>query len=358
MESNNNCNNLERSNILCSDCKLVLKSIYSVGSASSINECESLSEKSKDRNSLLDEYKTTNLNKEIINKTNDKLNNPQYFSYKDKLPLPILNNNEKNNITTQEGYKLLDKKRPTKELTKIYSFNNYKERLINIKKKPKIIEDRILKEVEQLPMNTWKRQKLQAPNNNHDNYVCKEVCLINSEEYETTKRPNEKYCEKEQIKYTDFKDLYNLNMQSKQFIQMNSIESSKHFSSQSKKCETDFTNEPDYIMQLHTLKSIILNRRKKVLNIAQNLSLLSSHLGDICNTILEKNAINPEMEDTNTNKNINLNANKKVDKSTSPLLITESSPAVINNLTEMKTNSRNMYTYNPYRTKNNLHKKM
>lgn len=69
--------------------------------------------------------------------------------------------------------------------------------------------------------------------------------------------------------------------------------------------------------------------------------------------------LNPDIENTKTNKDTNLNINQKVDKSTSPLLFSESSnPVVINNPTEMKTNSRDMYTYNPYRTKNNLQKKM
>lgn len=270
MESNNYCNNLEISNNFCSDCKLVLKSIYSVGSASSINECESLSDNSKDRNSLLDEYKT-NLNEEIINKNNDKLKNPQYFSYKNKSPLPILHTNKKNNITSQEEHTLLDKKSPIKKLPKIYNFDNYKERLNN--SKPKIIEDKILKGIEQLPMNTWKRQKLQTPDNKHDDLTFNQICFMNSKQCKTTKYDNEKYCQKEQNKYTDFKSLYKSKMQSN-CVQMNFLELSKRFDSSSRKCETDFTKEPDYIVQLNTLKNTILNRRKKVLNVAQNLLML------------------------------------------------------------------------------------
>lgn len=72
----------------------------------------------------------------------------------------------------------------------------------------------------------------------------------------------------------------------------------------------------------------------------------------------ETNVLNPNIENTKTDKDTNLNINKKVDKSTSPLLFSESNPVVINNPTEMKINSRDMYTYNPYRTKNNLQKKM
>lgn len=278
MESNNCSNNLEKFGSFCSDCKLVLKSIYSLGSASSINECKSFNEESKDRNSLLNEYKQ-NSKQEIINKNNEKLKNPQFFSYKNKLSSLVLNTNDKSNITLQEKHVLLDKKSPMKESTKMCISNNYTENLIHTK--PKIIEDRILKDTEQLTMNTWKRQKLETSNKKHKNSTFKplpkilpKIYSIDSKHHKTTKHANTQYCQKMRNHYTDFKSLYNLKIQSKQLTRMNSFEIPKYFDFQSMKCEIDFTKKPDYIGQLNILKSIILNRRKKVLKVAKNLLTL------------------------------------------------------------------------------------
>lgn len=251
MESNNCSNNLEKLGSFCSDCKIVLKSIYSLGSASSINECESFNKESKDRNSLLNKYKQ-NLKQEIINKNNEKMKHPQFFSYKNKLPSPILNNNDKSNITSREQV-LLYKKSPMKESTKMRISNDYTEHLIHTK--PKIIEDRILKNTEQLTMNTWKRQKLETSNYKHENSTFEQIYSIDSKNHKTTKYANTQY---------------SIEIPNTQ----NSFEIPKYFDSQSTKCEIDFTKEPDYIDQLNTLKSIILNRRKKVLKIAQDLLTL------------------------------------------------------------------------------------
>lgn len=271
MESNNCSNNLEKLGSFCSDCKVVLKSIYSLGSASSINECESFNEESKDRNSLLNKYKQ-NLKQEIINKNNEKMEHAQFFSYKNKLPSPVLNNNDKSNITSQEGQVLLYKKSPMKESPKMRISNNYTEHLIHTK--PKIIEDRILKNTEQLTMNTWKRQKLETSNYKHENSTFEQIYSIDSKNHKTTKSANTQYCQQTQNYYTDFKSLYKLKIQNKQLTQMNSFEIPKYLDSQSINCEINFTKEPDYIDQLNTLKSIILNRRKKVLKIAKDLLTL------------------------------------------------------------------------------------
>ncbi|KAL2738110.1 hypothetical protein V1477_011469 [Vespula maculifrons] len=349
MESNNCSNNLEKLGSFCSDCKLILKSIYSLGSASSINECESFNEESKDRNSLLNEYKQ-NSKQEIINKNNEKLNHPQFFSCKNKLPSPVLNSNDKSNITSHEGQVLLDKESPMKESTKIS--NNYTEHLICTK--PKIIEDRILKDTEQLTTNTWKRQKLGNSNYKHENSTFSEqIYSIDSKHHKTAKRANTQYRQKIKNHCTDFKSLYKLKIQSEQLTKMNSFEIPKYFDSQSIKSEINITKEPDYIGQLNTLKSIILNRRKKVLKIAKNLLTLSSYVDDTCKTILETEVQNPDIGNTDTNTNLN----KKVDKSTSPCSSSEISFA-ITNLMQTKANSHDMYTYNPYRFKNNSHKKI
>ncbi|XP_015187974.1 PREDICTED: uncharacterized protein LOC107072498 [Polistes dominula] len=187
-------------------------------------------------------------------------------------------------------------------------------------------------------MNTWKKQKLQISNNKQDGSVLEE-----------------------NNKYTNLNSFYESKKQSN-YVQMNYLKLSKSsLNSQSRKCTSDFTKEPDYIMQLNTLKNTILNRREKVLNAAQNLLMLSSYLQDLCNSLSERKVVNPDVEDTTKTKrkeqekekeNTNLNINKKVDKSTSPILFSENNPVVRNNLTEMKTtktNSRDMYTYNPYR---------
>ncbi|KAL2714381.1 hypothetical protein V1478_015566 [Vespula squamosa] len=348
MESNNCSNNLEKLGSFCSDCKIVLKSIYSLGSASSIKECESFNEESKDRNSLLNEYKK-NSKQEIINKNNEKLNLSQFFSYKNKLPSPVLNSNDKSNIT-QKG-QILHKKSSMKDSAKMYISNNYTEHLICTK--PKIIEDRILKDTEQLTINTWKRQKLGTSNYKHENPTFEQIYSIDSKHHKTAKRTNTQYCQETQNHHTDFKSLYKLKIQNEQLTQMNSFEMSKYFDSQSIKCEINLTKEPDYIGQLNTLKSIILNRRKKILKVAKDLLTLSSYVDDTCKTILETEVQNPDIENTDTNTNLN----KKVDKSTSPCSSSKISFAVTN-LMQTKANSHDMYTYNPYRSKNNSHKKI
>ncbi|KAK2588653.1 hypothetical protein KPH14_006419 [Odynerus spinipes] len=338
MENNNNRAALEENESFCSDCKLVLKSIYSIGTASSINECESFIDgKSRDRNSCVQSLK-----KEIINKDNDKFKHSQLFFFsKNELPSPTLHAN--NHIISQEKIPAMLHKKLKEEYIPD-SYIKYPTRI-----KPIIVEDKILQSSEQLNINNWKKQKSETSSYKHSD-------TKDSKQHKTIKYVNTNDTQSYQNitnDCTDLKTVYGINIQSGQLTQNNLTESLTHPIPQNIERDIHTTMTPDYISQYNILQTTISNRRKRISEVAQNLLTLSSYLDGICKTILKTEELNPSLVHTN----ISYNLSKKEDKGTSPIVLSQTRPAVTN-LIPNQGNDHDMYSYNPYRSKNISQKKI
>lgn len=249
MENNNESTSLENYKSFCSDCKLDFKSLYSTGTASSINE----------RESFID----GDHHLPLKNSNEEKFKYSQFLFCKNNFPLTAsFIKNKDSNVSQKEKQTLLDVEfKETKGTDK----NLQKFRI-----RPKIIEDKILESSKQIKIENSRKRQLEI-----SNYKCNDS--KKSRQHSTVKDISSDYMKCQQNVSNasiDLKNVYGTQKQSKKSTQISNSTQVPIYSKSPHELDIHTSMKSEYLSRCNELKSTILHKRKTICQVAQNLLTL------------------------------------------------------------------------------------